>query len=121
MDTKYGWKNFKVQIQKLMDVNQKIQNKFKVQTDWYISNFFESFLNNTRFYGKILYTSGIWERNHLISITNAMYNYKNVQLKFKQILDASSIFQYDGHMTFDIWKHLTSCGSMVWFEVSMKE
>ena len=34
MDTKYGWKNFKVQIQKSIDTNQKIQNKFKVQTGW---------------------------------------------------------------------------------------
>ena len=31
------------------------------------------------------------------------------------------IIQHGGHMTFDIQKYVTSCGSMVWFEVSMKE
>ena len=42
MDTKNGWtrkKNSK-QIQKSMDENPKIQNKFKVQTGWDIFKLF---------------------------------------------------------------------------------
>ena len=40
MDTKYGWKKFKVQIQISMDANQKIKSKFKVQSDWDIFKLF---------------------------------------------------------------------------------
>ena len=62
------------------------------------------------------YTIGIWERNHLIPITNAIHKYKNVQLKFKQVLNAST--NYSRWMTYDLW-HLRTCDflwkcGMIW-------
>ena len=53
MDTKYGCKNLKVQIQKSMDLVWFISKKIKINLKFrlrYFQTFLESFPKNTKFY-----------------------------------------------------------------------
>ena len=98
-----------------MDENQK--NKFKVQTGWDIFKLFLKIYWTTLSPMAKYQTQLVFEKE-IIWFQSQMhlYKYSNVQLKFKQVLDAST--NYSIWMTYDLW-HLKTCDflwtwGMIW-------
>ena len=106
-------------------MDEKSKNKFEVQTGWDIFKLFLNIYNSTlssmvnQCIHKIFKKEMVWSQ--MISFTNRIHKYKNISTQIQLSSKCKYKLIQDGwHMTFDIWEHVTSCGSMVWFEISMK-
>ena len=117
-------KNFKVSNSETT-AWKKNKNKFKVQTGWDIFKLFLNIYNSTlksmviQCIHKVFEKEMVW--NQKISFTNKIHKGTNISTQIQLSSKCKYKLIQDGrHMTFDIWKCVTSCGSTEWFEVSMK-